>query len=135
MITTQLRAGAEKCAEKLSKSVLNKIEQRLLQKQRAGQFRTFLGALVLINCAERMTWLYQAYQNDESLKVRTIISFFILFVFVRLNAQLIVAMVMAIAVATRSQTRTLRRPRRTIRKYSQRTSQNALSRSCIDCRS
>ncbi|KZZ88117.1 hypothetical protein AAP_05177 [Ascosphaera apis ARSEF 7405] len=68
MITTQLRAGAEKCAEKLSKSVLNKIEQRLLQKQRAGQFRTFLGALVLINCAERMTWLYQAYQNDESLK-------------------------------------------------------------------
>ncbi|KAI5302209.1 60S ribosomal protein L35, partial [Ascosphaera pollenicola] len=38
MITTQLRAGAEKCAEKLSKGVLNKIEQRLLQKQRAGQF-------------------------------------------------------------------------------------------------
>ncbi|KAI5288602.1 hypothetical protein KEM54_005091 [Ascosphaera aggregata] len=68
LITTQLRAGAEKCAEKLSKSVLNKIEQRLLQKQRAGQFRTFLGALVLINCAERMTWLYQAYQNDGTLK-------------------------------------------------------------------
>ncbi|KAI5281914.1 hypothetical protein KEM52_003823 [Ascosphaera acerosa] len=67
LITQQLQAAAEKCAEKLSKGVLNKIEQRLLQKQKAGQFRTFLGALILINCVERMTWLFRLYQSDDSL--------------------------------------------------------------------
>ncbi|PGG96380.1 hypothetical protein AJ79_09620 [Helicocarpus griseus UAMH5409] len=65
LITAQLRAATERFAGRLSKTVLGKIEQRLLQKQRSGHFRTFLGAVVLMNCVERMTWLFKSWESGE----------------------------------------------------------------------
>lgn len=65
-ITTQIRSAAEKYASKQIRTVLNKIETRLLQKQRSGHFRTFLGTLLVLNCVERMTWLYKTWEQNET---------------------------------------------------------------------
>ncbi|EEQ90341.1 uncharacterized protein BDCG_05461 [Blastomyces dermatitidis ER-3] len=65
LICAQLRAATERFAGRISKTVLTKIEQRLLQKQRSGHFRTFLGAVVLMNCVERMSWLFMKWENSE----------------------------------------------------------------------
>ncbi|WEW61625.1 hypothetical protein PRK78_007116 [Emydomyces testavorans] len=65
LICSQLRAAAEKRAAKISKVVLNRIEQRLLQKQKEGNFRTFLASLILLNCVERMSWLFYSWENSE----------------------------------------------------------------------
>ncbi|OJD18834.1 hypothetical protein AJ78_01166 [Emergomyces pasteurianus Ep9510] len=65
LICAQMRAATERFAGRISKAVLSKIEQRLLQKQRSGHFRTFLGAVVLMNCVERMTWLFKKWESGE----------------------------------------------------------------------
>ncbi|PGH14171.1 hypothetical protein AJ80_06040 [Polytolypa hystricis UAMH7299] len=65
LLCSQLRGAAEKRAAKLAKAVLNKVEQRLLQKQREGNFRTFLGSMILLNCVERMTWFFQTWDREE----------------------------------------------------------------------
>ncbi|PGH30257.1 hypothetical protein GX50_06975 [[Emmonsia] crescens] len=65
LICAQMRAATERFAGRISKAVLTKIEQRLLQKQRSGHFRTFLGAVVLMNCVERMTWLFKKWESSE----------------------------------------------------------------------
>ncbi|OAX79731.1 hypothetical protein ACJ72_05950, partial [Emergomyces africanus] len=65
LICAQMRAATERFAGRISKAVLSKIEQRLLQKQRNGHFRTFLGAVVLMNCVERMTWLFKKWESNE----------------------------------------------------------------------
>ncbi|EGC42972.1 conserved hypothetical protein [Histoplasma capsulatum var. duboisii H88] len=65
LICAQMRAATERFAGRISKVVLTKIEQRLLQKQRSGHFRTFLGAVVLMNCVERMAWLFRKWESNE----------------------------------------------------------------------
>ncbi|TPX20463.1 hypothetical protein DIZ76_016352 [Coccidioides immitis] len=65
LICSQLRAAAEKRAAKTSKAVLNRIEQRLLQRQKEGNFRTFLASLILLNCVERMSWLFYSWEHGE----------------------------------------------------------------------
>ena len=65
LLCTQLRAAAERCAAKLGKVVLTEVERRLLQKQRYGFFETFLVALVLLNCVERISWLYCTWDNEH----------------------------------------------------------------------
>lgn len=65
MLCSQLRAGMEKRAMQLSKSVINDLERRLLQRQKTGYFETFLVAMVLLNCVERTCWLFQSWDNED----------------------------------------------------------------------
>lgn len=64
LLSGQLRAAAEKRAWQLSKSVMNDLERRLLQRQQSGWFETFLVALILLNCVERMCWLFRSWDNE-----------------------------------------------------------------------
>ncbi|MCJ1388629.1 hypothetical protein MMC18_001476 [Xylographa bjoerkii] len=66
-IRAQLRALTEKKAFKLSRSILNDLERRLLQKSESQSFGTFLVALILLSCVERMCWLYHGWDSHEQL--------------------------------------------------------------------
>lgn len=64
LLCSQLRAAMEKRAMQLSKSVINDLERRLLQRQKTGWFETFLVAIVLLNCVERTCWLFHSWDNE-----------------------------------------------------------------------
>lgn len=49
----------------LSKSVMNDLERRLLQRQQSGWFETFLVALLLLNCVERTCWLFRSWDDEN----------------------------------------------------------------------
>ncbi|KAF9889199.1 hypothetical protein FE257_007512 [Aspergillus nanangensis] len=63
LLCSQLRAATEKRASQLSKSVMNDLERRLLQRQQSGWFETFLVALILLNCVERTCWLFRSWED------------------------------------------------------------------------
>ncbi|KAL1853068.1 hypothetical protein Plec18170_005650 [Paecilomyces lecythidis] len=65
LLCSQLRSAAEKRAAQLSKTVMNDLERRLLQRQQSGWFETFLVALILLNCVERTCWLFRSWDNDN----------------------------------------------------------------------
>ncbi|KAK2742591.1 hypothetical protein FQN57_005217 [Myotisia sp. PD_48] len=65
LICAQLRSAVEKRATKVCKSLLGKYEQRLLQKQHSGNFRTFLATIILLNCVERMEWLFHSWECEQ----------------------------------------------------------------------
>jgi hypothetical protein len=69
MLHLQLNAAAEKKAAQISKSVLNDLERRLLQRNSTSSFETFLVALILLNCVEKSTWLFNSWEQ-ESFKSR-----------------------------------------------------------------
>ncbi|MCJ1401873.1 hypothetical protein MMC11_005090 [Xylographa trunciseda] len=64
-IRAQLRALTEKTCLKLSRSIFNDLERRLLQKSQSQSFGTFLVALILLSCVERMCWLYHGWDRPE----------------------------------------------------------------------
>ncbi|KZF22296.1 hypothetical protein L228DRAFT_211087 [Xylona heveae TC161] len=64
LLCSQLRSGAEKRAVQLSKTAMNDLERRLLQRQQSGWFETFLAAIILLNCVERMSWLFRTWGDD-----------------------------------------------------------------------
>ncbi|EPS32224.1 hypothetical protein PDE_07184 [Penicillium oxalicum 114-2] len=65
LLCSQLRAATEKRAMQLSKSVFNDLERRLLQRQKTGWFETFLVAIILLNCVERICWLFRSWDNEN----------------------------------------------------------------------
>ncbi|KIX04629.1 uncharacterized protein Z518_05499 [Rhinocladiella mackenziei CBS 650.93] len=65
VMTLQFRAAVEKRAGDLWKGAVHQLEQRLLSRNRASNFETFLTAFIMLNCAERMSWLYQAWEEEE----------------------------------------------------------------------
>ncbi|EEQ30978.1 conserved hypothetical protein [Microsporum canis CBS 113480] len=65
LICTQLRSAVEKRAARVCRILLSKFEQRLLQKQRIGSFRTFLATIILLNCGERMEWLFRSWECEH----------------------------------------------------------------------
>jgi hypothetical protein len=65
LLCSQLRGAAEKRASQLSKSVMNDLERRLLQRQQSSRFETFLVALILLNCVERTCWLFRTWDNED----------------------------------------------------------------------
>ncbi|TQB72645.1 hypothetical protein MPDQ_006688 [Monascus purpureus] len=65
LLCSQLRAAAEKRASQLSKTVMNDLERRLLQRQQSGWFETFLVAIILLNCVERTCWLFRSWDNED----------------------------------------------------------------------
>ncbi|PKY07578.1 hypothetical protein P168DRAFT_231404 [Aspergillus campestris IBT 28561] len=64
LLCCQLRAATEKRASQLSKSVMNDLERRLLQRQQSGWFETFLVSIVLLNCVERTCWLFRSWEGE-----------------------------------------------------------------------
>ena len=73
LLCSQLRAAAEKRAAQISKTLLNELERRLLQRAQSGCFETYLVAICLLNCVERSSWLFQSWDSDCYLgKVRRV---------------------------------------------------------------
>ncbi|KAH8629400.1 hypothetical protein IG631_16657 [Alternaria alternata] len=61
LITMQLMGATEKRAACLARVVMNDLERRLLQRQQANPFETFLVAVILLACVERMCWLFRSW--------------------------------------------------------------------------
>ncbi|KAL1306897.1 hypothetical protein AAFC00_005541 [Neodothiora populina] len=57
----QLQDAAERYCQKQAKVALNELERRLLQRQQSSTFLTFLSAVIMLNCVERMTALYRSF--------------------------------------------------------------------------
>src|SRR5436190_22747203 len=72
LLCVQLRSTAEKKAGQIAKSIMNELERRLLQRAQSGWFETFLVAMLLLNCVERSSWLFQTW-NAEEYKVKVMI--------------------------------------------------------------
>jgi hypothetical protein len=62
LITMQLMGATEKRAACLARVVMNDLERRLLQRQQANPFETFLVAVILLACVERMCWLFRSWE-------------------------------------------------------------------------
>ncbi|KAF2089213.1 hypothetical protein K490DRAFT_19004, partial [Saccharata proteae CBS 121410] len=65
LMVAQLLAAAEKRAATLSKFVMNDLERRLVQRQQANPFETFLVAIILLSCVERMCWLFRSWDCHQ----------------------------------------------------------------------
>ncbi|KAI9807643.1 MAG: hypothetical protein M1825_005584 [Sarcosagium campestre] len=65
LLCTQLRAAAEKRAAKVAKHVMHELERRLLQRAQSGCFETFLVAICLLNCVERLTWHFHGWEQAQ----------------------------------------------------------------------
>lgn len=61
IIYAQLQHATERYCQKQAKFVMNELERRLLQRQQSSSFLTFLAAVILLNCVERMTGLYRSF--------------------------------------------------------------------------
>jgi hypothetical protein len=66
LIKTQLMGATEKRAACLARVVMNDLERRLLQRQQANPFETFLVAVILLSCVERMCWLFRTWEVQPS---------------------------------------------------------------------
>ncbi|MCJ1321750.1 hypothetical protein MMC15_007095 [Xylographa vitiligo] len=62
----QLRALTENKAATLSRRLLRDLERRLLAKSQSQSFATFLVAVILLSCAERMCWLYHGWDRPQN---------------------------------------------------------------------
>ena len=63
LIKSQLMGATEKRAACIARNVMNELERRLLQRQQANPFETFLVAVVLLACVERMCWLFRTWED------------------------------------------------------------------------
>jgi hypothetical protein len=63
LVIMQLQGAIEKRAASLARVVMNDLERRLLQRQQANPFETFLVAVVLLACVERMCWLFRTWEE------------------------------------------------------------------------
>ncbi|OQO12167.1 hypothetical protein B0A48_02808 [Cryoendolithus antarcticus] len=59
LIRHQVLANLETRCKQICKSVLNELERHLLQRQQVSAFATFISAVILLSCVERMTAMYQ----------------------------------------------------------------------------
>ena len=66
VLEAQLLAVMEARCSKLSKSALNELERRLLQRQQTSRFATLLSAFVLLSSVERMTGYYRSCELSLS---------------------------------------------------------------------
>ncbi|KAK4547482.1 hypothetical protein LTR36_001138 [Oleoguttula mirabilis] len=64
LIKSQLLAATESRCSKLAKSVINELERRLLQRQQVSRFATFISAVILLSCVERIAGFYRAFDNN-----------------------------------------------------------------------
>lgn len=66
LIFAQLLAAVEGRCSNLSKAVIAELERRLIERQRSSQFATFISAVLLLNCVERLTGFYKACAARQS---------------------------------------------------------------------
>ena len=60
LIRSQLLGATENACHRLSRAVMNELERRLLQRQQVSAFATFISAVLLFSCIERITSFYHA---------------------------------------------------------------------------
>ena len=65
LIQCQLLAAMESRCNRLSKIIMSELEKRLLQRQQVSRFATFLSAIILLNCVERMCGLYSSLDTVD----------------------------------------------------------------------
>ena len=65
LISSQMRAAAEKSASAISKIVLNDLEKRLERRDKCRGFETFLIGIVLLSCVEKMSWYYKTFDDAK----------------------------------------------------------------------
>ena len=65
LISSQMRAAAEKSASAVSKIVLNDLEKRLERRDKCRGFETFLIGIVLLSCVEKMSWYYKTFDDAK----------------------------------------------------------------------
>jgi len=64
LIKSQLLAATESRCSKLAKIMINELERRLLQRQQVSRFATFMSAVILLNCVERISGFYCAFDHN-----------------------------------------------------------------------
>ncbi|KAJ3487036.1 hypothetical protein NLG97_g6497 [Lecanicillium saksenae] len=65
MICMQLNAAAERKANGTSKSLLNHMDRLLTDSKTKVGFTMFLTALIFLNCVEKSTWAFKAWEQDH----------------------------------------------------------------------
>jgi hypothetical protein len=67
LIRSQLLAATETACHRLSRAVMNELERRLLQRQQVSAFATFISAVLLFSCIERITSFYHSMDSSPPL--------------------------------------------------------------------
>lgn len=65
MICMQLNAAAERKANNTSKSLLSLMHRLLQDSKTKIDFKMFLTALIFLNCVEKSTWAFKAWEQDH----------------------------------------------------------------------
>ncbi|POR39354.1 Uncharacterized protein TPAR_00470 [Tolypocladium paradoxum] len=65
MICMQLNAAAERKANATSKGLLNLMDRLLADSKTKAGFRIYLAALIFLNCVEKSTWAFKAWEQDH----------------------------------------------------------------------
>ncbi|KAL9065287.1 MAG: hypothetical protein Q9157_007525, partial [Trypethelium eluteriae] len=66
LIASQLAAATEKRCAALCKTVLNELEKRLLQRHYSSPFSTFLAAVIILACIERVAVLFRGWEDPNA---------------------------------------------------------------------
>ncbi|KAG5978933.1 hypothetical protein E4U55_005754, partial [Claviceps digitariae] len=65
MMCMQLNAAAERKANSTSKALLNLMDRQLADSKIKVGFHIFLTALIFLNCVEKSTWAFKAWEQDH----------------------------------------------------------------------
>jgi hypothetical protein len=65
MICMQLNAAAERKANNTSRALLNLMDRLLTDSKVKIGFKMFLTALIFLNCVEKSTWAFKAWEQDH----------------------------------------------------------------------
>ncbi|RCI08542.1 hypothetical protein L249_8921 [Ophiocordyceps polyrhachis-furcata BCC 54312] len=65
MICMQLNAAAERKANGTSKNLLNHMDRLLADSKTKVGFATYLAALIFLNCVEKSTWAFKAWEQPH----------------------------------------------------------------------
>jgi hypothetical protein len=64
LINLQLRAIVDKWAGNLARSIMIDLERRLVQRSTEDRSHTFIAAVLLLNCMERMCWHFAKWEQE-----------------------------------------------------------------------
>ncbi|KAH6607757.1 hypothetical protein Trco_004070 [Trichoderma cornu-damae] len=65
MICMQLNAAAERKANSTSKGLLNHMDRLLTDSKTKVGFKIYLTAIIFLNCVEKSTWAFKAWEQDH----------------------------------------------------------------------
>lgn len=67
-IRSQLNAVAEKKVDAMSKTVLRDLEKKLVASPPHEKFDIFIISIIVLNCVEKATWLFQSWEQESFLQ-------------------------------------------------------------------